>query len=208
MERSMKYESDNTTLDFYNKNAFKYSEETALLKFDDRQNMLLKYISPGAHILDLGCGAGRDSKSFINKGYKVTAIDGSEELCKIASNNIGQKVICKRFEDLDMVEEFDAIWACASIIHAHSNALPHIISNISRALKPGGFFYVTFKYGDFKGEINGRYFTYLTESTFSNLLKPFTELQIVETDITHDVRSNKENEKWLNVIIRKEDKSC
>lgn len=41
--------------------------------------------SSNAHIIDLGCGSGRDSKAFINKGYKVTAVDGSKELAKIAS---------------------------------------------------------------------------------------------------------------------------
>lgn len=152
---------------------------------------------------DLGCGSGRDSKAFIQKGYKVTAMDGSSELCKIASNYIGQKVICQEFKDLHDINAFNVVWASASILHTPSVGLPKVISNISNSLKIGGYFYVSFKYGDFEGERNGRYFTDFTEKSLSELIEPFPELEIIETVITNDVRIGRENEKWLNIIIIK-----
>lgn len=44
-------------------------------------------------------------------------MDGSSELCKLASNYIRQKVICREFNDLHERNAFDAVWACASILH-------------------------------------------------------------------------------------------
>ena len=105
------------TLEYYNKNANKYNSETLSIEFEEQHNILLKYLKPGDHILDLGCGSGRDSKAFIEKGYKVTAMDGSIELSKIASKNIGQEVICRKFQDLNEDGIYDAVWACASLIH-------------------------------------------------------------------------------------------
>lgn len=139
------------TLDYYNTNAINYSKETALVEFQEQRYMLLKYLKKNAYILDLGCGSGRDSKAFISQKYKVTAIDGSKELSEIASHNIGQQVICKRFQDLDYIDIYDGVWACASLLHVPSYQLKQIFVNIARALKSGGYFYGSFKYGEFEG---------------------------------------------------------
>jgi len=194
---------NNKTIDYYNKHAAAFTSDTVSVEFSENQNMLIKYLKPSAHILDLGCGAGRDSKAFIQKGFKVTAMDGSIELCKIASQNIGQNVICKRFQDLDDVNTFDAVWACASILHIPLVELHKVFENISKSLKPLGYIYASFKYGNFEGERNGRYFTDLTEERLKLLLNPLDHLEIVETLITSDVRQGRENEKWLNTIIKK-----
>ena len=74
---------------------------------------------------------------------------------------------------------------------------------VSQTLKPGGFFYASFKYGVFEGERNGRYFTDLDEAGFANLIAGFPEFGIVETRITSDVRPGRAEEKWLNVVVRK-----
>lgn len=193
----------NKTIDYYNEKAKEFTQSTVNVDFEERQNMLLKYLKPGAHILDFGCGSGRDSKAFIEKGYKVTAIDGSSQLCKIASKYIGQEVICQRFDELNKVETFDAVWACASLLHVPLRDLKDIISKVSKALKSGGYFYSSFKYGDFEGEINGRYFTNLTEESFRELIGAFDELEVVEIEVTSDVREGREDEKWVNGVVRK-----
>ncbi len=193
----------NITLDYYNKNAEKFNQETLDVDFEDKQNVLLKYLNQGDHILDLGCGSGRDSKAFTQKGYRVTAIDGSKEICKIARKNIGQEVILKDFKDIDYVDEFHAIWACASIMHLPYSELEDIIYKISKALKTSGYLYSSFKYGNFEGEIKGRYFTYFNEDKFKTLINKFEKLELVEMKITNDVRKGRESEKWLNIVVRK-----
>ena len=172
--------------------------------FEYQQNKFLKYLANGSSILDLGCGAGRDGKAFLNKGFKVTAMDASLELCKVASKYIGQTVICKSFDDLDYKEEFEGGWACASLLHVKLNDLEDIINKISISLKHSGYLYMSFKYGEFEGYINDRYFTYLTEDRLDNLLKGNNDLSIVEIYLSTDVRVGREDEKWINVILKKE----
>lgn len=193
----------NKTLDYYNNHAATFTKDTISVEFEEKQNMLLKYLELGMHILDFGCGSGRDSKAFLQKGYQVTAMDGSNEMCKVASQTIGQEVICKKFQDLESENVYDGVWACASILHVPLVELSNIIEKIAKVLKPNGYFYASFKYGDFEGQRNGRYFTDMTEKRLKVLLAPFQQLEIIEIIITSDVREGRQDEKWLNVIVKK-----
>lgn len=191
------------TINYYNNNAAAFTKDTVSINFAEKQNILLQYLKPGAHILDFGCGSGRDSKAFIQKGYRVTAMDGSRELCKVASEYIGKEVLYKRFHELDEQNQYDAVWACASLLHVPFKELPEVIEKIASALKTGGYFYASFKYGDFEGLQNGRYFTNLTEESFRKLLQPFQQLIILEMLVTSDARAERQHEKWLNAIVQK-----
>ena len=109
------------------------------------------------------------------------------------------------FQELDEKEKYDGIWACASILHLKRDELPDVFMKMCRALKRGGVLYVSFKYGDFEGERNGRYFTDMTEETAGELLENVPELKIKERWVTGDVRAGRGTEKWLNMILRKPD---
>ena len=78
------YEKGYDTLDYYNKNAKTYFEQTINGNLDENYERFLSKIPSKSYILDFGCGSGRDSKYFLQKGYKVKAIDGSIEMCKLA----------------------------------------------------------------------------------------------------------------------------
>lgn len=205
VEKNFRRATMTKTLNYYNQCAEAYNETTLNIEFDSKREMLLKYLQPNAHILDLGCGSGRDSKGFLQKGYKVTAVDGSKELCKIASKNIGQDVICQLFNELDAVNEFDGVWACASLLHLPTNELKQTLKRVEKALKKDGYFYASFKYGDFEGERDGRYFNDFTEVSFSTLLKEFPNLELQEVEVTTDVIPGRKNVSWLNVIMKKID---
>jgi len=191
------------TLEYYNQAAQDYTADTINADVSKLYAFFLTHLPPNAYIMDLGCGPGRDSKYFLDKGYRVLSIDGAQEFCKLASQLTGQDVLCQTFENIDFTEKFDGIWACASILHVPMSRLPKVIANISRALKKGGYFYASFKYGEYEGKRNGRYFTDMTEERFVKLIETFGELEIVETMVTGDVRVGRENEKWLNVVVRK-----
>lgn len=192
-----------TTIDYYNKNAKQFVETTASVEFHNMQNKFLDKLPKGATILDFGCGSGRDTKYFLEQGYCVEAIDGSVELCKLASEYTGINVQHMYFQELSEVEKYDGIWACSSILHLPVSDLADVMKKMQIALKANGIIYTSFKYGTFAGERNGRYFTDMTEDTFAILLQQVDGLAVEELWITSDVRPGREDEKWLNLILRK-----
>ena len=193
----------NTTINYYNLNAKNFIENTQNADMHLAQETFLQLLPGSASILDFGCGSGRDTKYFLEKGYRVTATDGSSELCRLASEFTGIKVKEMLFQELDAINQYDGIWACSSILHLPKKELLPVIQKMCEALKDNGIIYISFKYGDFKGERNGRYFTDFTEKTFREVVEKIPELTIEEHWITSDVRPGRGEEKWLNLILRK-----
>ena len=193
----------NNTLDYYNKNAQQFSNETISEDFTKTQDRFLNYLTDKGYILDFGCGSGRDTKYFLDKGFQVKAVDGSKELCRLAAEYTGIKVGQMLFEDLDEKEIYDGIWACSSILHLPKTELTGVIGKMCAALKASGIIYTSFKYGEYEGERNGRYFTDFTIENFRKFIQNIDSVKIEEYWITGDVRQGRGEEKWLNLILRK-----
>ena len=192
------------TINYYNKNAARFTAETVQVNFESTQKRFAGKLPAGAAILDFGCGSGRDTKYFLSQGYQVDAVDGSAELCRLAGEYTGVNVKNMFFHELAEVERYDGIWACSSILHLPPEELADVMRKMVTALKHNGIIYASFKYGTFAGERNGRYFTDMTEDTFAYFIKQIKNVKIEEQWITSDVRPEWSDEKWLNLILRKE----
>lgn len=190
------------TLDFYNSNAKLFYDNTVAANFCTIQNKFLSYLKPGNQILDFGCGSGRDTKYFLEYGMTVEAVDGSKEICKLASYYTGIEVKQKKFEELNETDKYYAVWACASILHLPYEELKCVMKKIANALKPGGILYTSFKYGEFEGERGGRYFTDMNEMSMNGLLSEIKLFTLEEMWVSTDVRPERDDEKWLNIILR------
>lgn len=191
------------TINYYDINAKEFVEGTLNVDFKATQDKFINKLPAKGYILDFGCGSGRDTKYFLARDFNVDAIDGSIELCKIASEYTNIKVCHMYFNELSIVNKYDGIWACSSILHLSLDDLVDVFKRMSKALKDEGIIYTSFKYGDFSGERNGRYFTDMTEDSFAKLIANVENLKVEEQWITADVRPQRGNEKWLNLILRK-----
>lgn len=192
------------TINYYNKHIKSFIQTTRFVDFTNIQNKFLSCLPLGASILDFGCGSGRDTKYFLEQNYKITAIDGSEEICREASRYTGIKIKQMLFQELNDQDIYDGIWACASILHLSKNDLSQVFHKMTKALKENGIIYTSFKYGKFEGERNGRYFTDFTEDSLKEFISQIPQLQIKEIWTTGDVREGRGDERWLNILIYKE----
>ena len=190
------------TIDYYNQYADEFAQATLYVDMESLYQPFLAELPESAHILDVGCGSGRDTLAFKNKGYHVEAIDYSEELVKKAIRLTGIPVKLQSFYEIDADQAYDGIWACASLLHCERSQLVEVIGKLISVLKPGGVLYMSFKYGNSDREKEGRQFTDLDEAQANNLLEQFDNVQQIQQWITVDQRPDRQ-EKWLNLLWKK-----
>lgn len=191
------------TIAFYDRYAREFVEQTSNASMSVMMEAFLKEIPKESKILDFGCGSGRDTKAFMDLGYHVTAVDGSLKICEEASTFTGMAVRQMDFMELEEVDEYHGIWACASILHVPYDDLVELFGKLYRALKQDGILYVSFKYGSFEGMRNERYFTDMTMDRLRPILDQVSKLEVLKYWVSADVRENRGDEQWLNLIMKK-----
>lgn len=186
---------------YYKINKNEFIENTFNCDMSFQYNFFEKYLDKSTkNILDIGFGSGRDSLYF-SKKYEVYSIDPVEEFCEHGKSLGLKNVFCMKVQDMVYDAMFDGIWACASLLHIPSYELVDVLNRCYNALKENGIMYCSFKYGDYEGDRNGRFFMDLIEERFRQYVSK-TKFNILEVCITEDVRPNR-CEKWLNVILKK-----
>jgi SAM-dependent methyltransferase len=155
---------DDETLAWYNREAPVYARRREPSR-NERLEAFLARLKPGASILELGCGGGQDAEVMIAAGFDVDPTDGSVGLAAEAERRLNRPVRIMRFEDLDAVERYDAVWANACLLHVPEAALADVMARVWRALKPGGVFFASFKSGD-GGDRDtfGRYYNFVSRA--------------------------------------------
>jgi SAM-dependent methyltransferase len=191
------------TIGYYNRRAADFAAQTSDLDLDPLYQRFLRHVHPGGHILDAGCGAGRDALAFAERGYKVVAFDASAEMVRITRQRVGDRAVvhCMRFHDLPWQNEFDGIWTCASLLHIPRTSFTEVASRLALALRPDGAWYMSFKLGTDERVADERLFVDHTAMTLRQVLAPIP-VTINEAWISGDIRPNRQNEHWLNAIAR------
>lgn len=197
-----------SSLKYYSDNAADFVNQTLNVDMQDLYNAFIKSLLTiqDQHILDLGCGSGRDANYFANQGFKVTAIDGSSEIIDVAKEVYCQSNIswqCCTFDEVAHTyqrQSFTGIWACASLLHVPYEELPFLLEKLILLLKKNGIFYASFKHGDSERIENGRFFCDMNEVRWKSILSKLNDKFNYKVWITSDNRSDNATE-WFNTLV-------
>ncbi len=195
---------DPATYDFYQSGAPFYSSSSAcgpsghLDRFLDR-------LKPGAQVLELGCGTGRDASRIAERGFDLDPTDGIPAMVRKANERhaLGARVM--RFDELGSREEYDAVWAHACLLHCPRAKLPDVLSRIHTALRPGGLHYASYKLGDGEGrDLLGRLHNFPSSDWLIERYRA-AGFAIIETQIYAGKGSDGTERDWLALTVEKSD---
>ena len=161
------------TLEHYEHTADSFFEGTRGHDVSQNIDALLGAIEGAAPyaILDLGCGPGRDLKTFSALGHHATGVDGSARFAEMARAYSGCEVWHQDFLALDLpASRFDGVFANAALFHVPSAALPEVLQRLHACLKPGGVLFSSNPRGQnqegWNGARYGSYYDYETWQSF------------------------------------------
>lgn len=199
-------DQQNKTLHYYNHNAKSYKERTDSIDLGIHHDKILERIETkdGCRLLDLGCGAGRDTKIFLKHGFDVTSVDGSHSMIKLVSST---DATCRTmlFEQLDYFQSFEVVWASASLLHLNKKTFISVLRRVRDALKDDGLFYLSLKEGtaDYVDE-NDRFFSTYESDELLNLLNSIHGFEVKDLWQTESLSSDIiKTQKWLCAIVEK-----
>jgi len=192
----------NETVEWYENNFKSYIDKHAGDDLEDLIGDFLTHVPAGGKVLDVGCGGGRDSLVMINRGYDVTLLDASLNMCISAHELTGAPYLNMDMELIEDHEKYDGIWACASLQHVPYDRQTKIWKRLRDALKPDGVIYASYHYGTgFKVEHSKYYFT-TTGDVISAIIKESGTWDNIEVWMTKELVKGRE-EHWVNVFALK-----
>jgi SAM-dependent methyltransferase len=141
----------------------------------------LDRLTPGATILELGCGGGRDAAYMASRGFAIEPTDGVRAMAAIAESRLGRPIRVMRFDELDAVAQFDAVYASYALLHVPRGGLAEVLGRIWTALKPGGWHMATYKSGGIEGRDDlDRYFNYLSHEQAEGFYRAAGDWDLLE----------------------------
>lgn len=191
------------TIAYYDSIADEYASDTLSISLDGLLKRFLSYVPDGLRnrrILDLGCGSGRDSKAIIDLGWDVLPVDGSAEMCRIASDVTGRLARRMLFSEMDFHGEFAGIWASASLLHVPAEELPDILARCRDAIVLGGILYMSFQMGAGEEVRHGCHYTDLMPDTARHLVNSCDGLEVLDVILTNGATARRPNLRWVNVF--------
>ena len=203
-DKSSHLSLEERTRGFYEHNAEDYVQKTFDLNVAPLYDRFIPLLPPRARILDAGSGSGRDTLEFLRSGYDVSAFDSSPALCALSTKLTGVVTHELRFQDLKDNEEYDGIWACASLLHVPQSDLSNSILRLVHALKPGGVLYMSFKHGlGQRISEDGRFFNDMTPDGLKRLLQEIPEGRIQDIWTTVGEGNFQGITAWVNALFCK-----
>ena len=191
------------SFEYYDKNPDKFYGDTVHVDMGEFYQAFLPFVRDGGKILDVGCGSGRDLQKFKNLGYEPVGIDASIEMVKKAKALSGVKVLNLNFNEITWENEFDGLWASASLLHVPVTEISNTIKLLWESLKRNSPFFMSFKYGANSYTKNDRHFQNYTEVTVKPILDNLEDHKVEKIWTTADKRFNRKGENWLNLILTK-----
>lgn len=193
--------------DFYEKNHQHYFDSTIAVDSSTFLDPLARLLEPGATILDIGCGSGRDLLWFAKKGFHPTGFERAASLACLARDSSGCPVIQADFHQYDFSKlRFSALVLVGSLVHVSREKFPGLLESICQALVPGGLILISMKEGKglspaLEEDQDGRIFTLWSKKELEQIFK---NLGLTTVNFSRQVSKIRQDDRWLGFVLGRE----
>ena len=192
---------DSATYDFYQSGAKHHGSDGAITHSRDL-DAFLDRLEPGADVLELGCGGGRDSVRILERGFNLDATDGIPAMVETANGTRNVNARLMRFDELNAEHAYDAVWAHACLLHCPRAQLPDIVRAIRRSLRQNGWHFASYKLGDGEGrDLLGRLHNF-PDADWLRALYRNAGFEVVAESIFAGKGSDGTMRDWIALIVR------
>lgn len=164
----------NSTINYYNQNAQEYALKVSGANMSADLNTLIEGLPKSSEIklLEIGAGGGRDLKYMRDRGFNVLPLEPSTELANLIEKEQGVKVVRQKVQEMSYENEFDGVYAIASLLHIPKNEILDVLKKINTSLKENGVFLLTLKEGVGESLDNqNRFFSYYAVDEIKEILE-------------------------------------
>lgn len=169
---------------YYESNAEAYAAETVGADMLPLIARFVDKLRPGSLVIDLGCGSGRDLRSFSALGFRPIGLDYAEPLARYAHRTTSLPLVIADLRRLPCRSSaVDGAWAAASLLHLRRRELMQALTEIRRVLKPGAPFFASLKRGTGGSrDATSRWFTYFEPAEWNAVLRTagFVDIEVGE----------------------------
>ena len=189
--------------DFYRENHREYFERTFNINPSTFLSPLTAKLLPGAFILDVGCGSGRDLLWLKNRGFSIMGFERSPELAELARKSAGCEVLEGDFTSYDFSSiRADAVIIIGALVHTTQADFATVLCNIAKALKIEGFLLITVKEGTGTATgADGRIFYFFQHEDLEFI---FASLGFHLLEFSREASKTGTEEIWLRYLLQKE----
>lgn len=195
----------NETVRAYDLDAASYAEGTSQMPDSVRADVedFAARLGPGARVLEIGSGGGRDARLMEELGLAVRRTDITPAfVALLREQGHDADLLDPLVDDLTSpAGEYDGVWANASLLHVRRDDLPTVLARLAAATRGGGALRVSLKEGDGEGWSthgsvrNPRHFTYWRAQP---LREAFAGTGWTDVDIRSGI-DGKRGESWLEI---------
>jgi len=163
------------TISTYDNMAPGFAAATWEIYLESAMDSFAAHLLPGARILDLGCGPGRDVAHFHRRGFQAAGADLSSGMLQEARRRIDGILIQCDMRRLPVADaSLDGIWLCASLLHLPRFQAFDALLEVRRVMHPGAPLFVSVQRGEgetWKTRGGPRLFAYYQPDELGNLVK-------------------------------------
>jgi SAM-dependent methyltransferase len=194
-----------TIPEYYRTHYIQYHDKTFHIDPSPFLSSFIERLKPGAHVLDIGCGSGRDLLWLSQKGFRATGFEASPGLAALARKNANCTVIEGDFESFDFSTlSADALLLSGALVHLPHDRMAPVLKNILQALatSPEAWVYLSIKEGhDIYTDAHNRTFHPWQDSDIRPVFCR-TGLRVIEFIRTSSVLGT--GESWLGYVLERE----